>query len=157
MGSQQWGAAADRVYMLSRAGKRSDGEEPGEFLVRMALAGSWTPGPSEYFLQVTDTQDEELGEGTKVEVVTEPQQIRRGGVTLKQSGAIELAKMVRASGRISRKKAFETLKQEIGGSDRTHKDSLKYAKKKKWVSTATAEGTSFGEVDLVPGELNDDA
>ncbi len=157
MGSQQWGAAADRVYMLSRAGKRTESDEPGEFLVRMALAGSWTPGQSEYFLRVTDTQDEELGEGTKVEVVTEPQQIRRGGVTLKQSGAIELAKMVRASGRIGRKKAFESLKQEIGGSDRTHTDALKYAKKKQWVTTEPAEGTKFGEVDLVPGELIDDA
>ena len=127
-----------------------------EFLVRMSMPGSWTPGAEEHILRVADMETEEHGTGTLVEVLSEREQIQRGGVSLKMQCAIAFAKLVREHREIDRRAARQQVKQLKGAGDRTITDAQALAQEKRWIDTKPIVGSRTGEVLLVPGDLLSD-
>jgi len=149
LGAQAFGAAAGRVYKLDRLGKEDDPDtDKSRFRLKLSLTGSWTPEKAEdLILSVHDTEEG----GTMVTLLTEAEQIRRGGTTAMQRAAITLARLVTASAGIERKAALEEIQAMGSVSASTAKGALWYAQSKGWVDAVHPEGRRNNIAVLMPG------
>ena len=154
LGAQAFGAAASRVYKLERIGKEDDPEaDRRSFKLKLSMTGSWTPEDAEdLVLTVNDTEDG----GTRIALLDEAEQIRRGGMNARQRAAIALARLVTASPGIERKSALDQVQKAECISASTAKAALWYAQSKRWVKVDHPEGRRNNEAVLVPGETAED-
>lgn len=149
LGAQAFGAAAGRVYKLERLGKEDDPQaDRDSFRLKLSPTGSWTPGAAEdLILSVHDTEEG----GTVITLLTEAEQIRRGGATARQRAAITLARLVAASPGIERKASLEEVQSTENVSLGTVKGALSYARGKGWVAVVHPEARRNNQAVLMPG------
>ncbi len=138
LGAQAWGSASDRTYNLDTYNADDPRtKESDDFHLQLVQTGSWTPGEADHLLWVRDTDND----GTSVEILDRPGQLRAGGVTKMQQASIAFARMVRDGRRVLRSEALLLVEGEVGCSDKPVKKGL---------DRAAAEGW----VQLVPSTLN---
>lgn len=155
LGAQAIGAASGRVYGIQRlpAPKHTKGQ-CREYRASLSLTGSWTPededGP--LILSIEDTDEG----GTRVLSLSEQDQIAKGGVTQTQTGAIEIARLVRENPSTPRQQVLEAVQESLSISSTTAKQALRVAKQREWVASERALGGRNNESLLVPGPLADE-
>lgn len=121
LGSQSWGAAASRVYTLSRVGV--EGSQGRSYVVRLKLTGSWSPEQqTEHFLEVEDVLD---GTGTVVRVSHNPEYPDMAKPASK--GELCQQAILAHLGRIhelEQKELVAKVRYEVGCSQRTVEDAI---------------------------------